>query len=437
MTNRQSDNRRKVALATLVGTTIEWYDFFIYGIAAALVFNEVFFPQYGASRGLLLSLATFGVSFVARPFGGLIAGQVGDRIGRKAVLVFTLMLMGVSSICIGLLPGYAQIGVAAPLLLVVLRFVQGLAVGGEWGGAAVMAVESAPEGRRGFWGAFPQMGGPLGLILANGVMLATNLMTEPAQFVQWGWRIPFLFSVLLLFVGMFIRMRIDDPTEAEVTSAAGSIWRPLLDVLREKKFVTTSLVFAQAGLNVAFYVFTVTSLTYLTKEVGVSRNVALSAVLLAAAADFLMQPVFGALSDRIGRRTVMIGGNLFLGLIAYPYFALTQTGIPWVIFFATILGLGIGHAATFGPLASLIAENYKTTSRYTGVSLANQIANLIWSAPTPFVAIYLIDKFGGATRPLTLLLVTGAVISIVGIIMLKAATAVRPDRAQLAVSANN
>lgn len=422
----ETGNRRRVALATLIGTTVEWYDFFIYGIAAALVFNEVFFPQFSAGKGLLLALATFGVSFVARPFGGLIAGQLGDRIGRKAVLISTMVLMGLSSLGIGLLPGYAHIGVAAPVLLVLLRFLQGLAVGGEWGGAAVMAVESAPDGQRGFWGSFPQMGGPLGLVLANGVMLLTGYFLGSAAFKEWGWRIPFLFSAALLVVGFFIRTRVEDTTEREVTSAPGSIWRPVADVFRTRKRVTLALVFVQAGLNVAFYIFSVAAITYLTKQVGVSRTTALTAIIVAATLNFMLQPVFGALSDNIGRRTVMIGGNLFLGIMAFVYFALTATASPGLIILATVLGLGIGHSATYGPLAPMIAERYATTSRYTGVSIANQVANLIWSAPTPFLAIYLAEAYPGTTLPLSLMLVAAAALSVFGVALLGAGPAALP-----------
>lgn len=416
---QQAANRRRVAFATLIGTTIEWYDFFIYGIAATLVFNEVFFPQFSAGRGLLLSLATFGVSFVARPFGGLAAGLLGDRVGRKTVLVATLMLMGISSIGIGLLPGYAKIGVAAPILLVVLRFLQGLAVGGEWGGAAVMAVESASESQRGLWGSFPQMGGPLGLVLANGVMLLMNYWIGAEAFAQWGWRIPFILSAALLVVGFFIRIGIEDPTEGEVKTARGGIWRPVADVFRTRKHVTFSLVLVQAGLNVGFYVFSVAAITYLTKEVGATRTIVLTAIIVAALVDFCLQPVFGALSDRLGRSTVMLFGNLFLGVMAYFYFLLASTGQPMMITVATVLGLGIGHAATYGPLASMIAENYETTSRYTGVSIANQLANLLWSAPTPFLAIYLTEAYPGTTLPLTMMLIVAVLLSIIGIFALR------------------
>jgi MFS transporter, MHS family, shikimate and dehydroshikimate transport protein len=427
---QQAGNRRKIALATLIGSTIEWYDFFIYGIAAALVFNEVFFPQFSAGRGLLLSFATFGVSFVARPFGGLIAGQLGDSIGRKTVLISTLVTMGLSSIGIGLLPGYARIGLAAPILLVFLRFLQGLAVGGEWGGSAVMAVESAPETRRGFWGSFPQMGGPLGLVLANGAMLLTNYWVGVAAFKEWGWRIPFLLSATLLIVGFFIRTRIEDLTEREVVKTGGSIWRPLADIVRTRKRVTISLVFAQAGLNVGFYVFSVAAITYLTTQVGVSRSTALTAIIVGAVVDFCLQPVFGALSDHIGRRTMMAAGNLFLGLMAYVYYQLAGTGEPGMIILATVLGLGIGHAATYGPLASMIAEQYETTSRYTGASVANQLANLLWSAPTPFLAVYLAEGYPATTLPLTLMLIVAVLFSLAGIIALGVDSAPPPGRTE-------
>lgn len=417
---QQASNRRKIALATLIGSTIEWYDFFIYGIAAALVFSEVFFPQFGAGRGLLLSLATFGVSFVARPLGGLVAGPLGDRIGRKIVLVLTLVMMGLSSVGIGLLPGYTQIGMAAPMLLVFLRFLQGLAVGGEWGGSAVMAVESAPETRRGFWGSFPQMGGPLGLVLANSAMLLTNDWVGAAAFKEWGWRIPFLLSATLLFVGFFIRTRIKDPAEAEVTRMGGSIWRPLADIFRFRKRITIALVCVQAGLNVGFYIFSVAAITYLTTHVGVSRSTALTAILFGAVVDFLLQPFFGALSDRIGRRAVAVAGNLFLGVMGFAYYRLTSAGDPALVMLATVLGLGIGHAATYGPLASMVAEQYETTSRNTGASVANQLANLLWSAPTPFLAVYLSATYPGSTLPLTLMLIVAVLFSLAGIIAMGA-----------------
>lgn len=420
-------NRRKIALATLVGTTIEWYDFFIYGIAAALVFNAVFFPQMDKSTGLLAALASFGVSFVARPFGGLIAGQFGDRIGRKAVLVFTLVLMGLSSFGIGMLPGYDRIGFVAPALLVALRFTQGLAVGGEWGGAAVMAVESAPADQRGFWGSFPQMGGPLGLILANSVMLLTNTLVGPGEFIAWAWRIPFLASAILLLIGVYIRSSIEDPANVEIAATTSdSVWRPVADVLRDRKAVTLALILTQAGLNIAFYIFSITALTYLTIEVGVSRNVALSAVMIGAAVNFTLQPAFGSLSDKIGRRAMMICGNAFLCVMAYVYYALASSGETAAVVLATILGLGIGHASTYAPLSSLLAEQYETTSRYTGVSIANQVANLIFSAPTPFVAIYLTQTFPHTTTPLSLLLLGAGLLSIIGVASIKATATMIP-----------
>jgi MFS transporter, MHS family, shikimate and dehydroshikimate transport protein len=337
-------------------------------------------------------------------------------------------MMGLSSIGIGLLPGYAQIGIAAPILLVLLRFLQGLAVGGEWGGSAVMAVESAPETSRGFWGSFPQMGGPLGLVLANGAMLLTNDWVGAAAFKEWGWRIPFLLSATLLIVGFFIRTRIEDPAERELTKTGGGIWRPLADIFRSRKRITLALVCVQAGLNVGFYIFSVAAITYLTTQVGVSRSTALAAIIVGAVVDFFLQPVFGALSDRIGRRTVMVAGNLFLGVMGFAYYRLTGTGNPAMVILATVLGLGIGHAATYGPLASMIAEQYETTSRYTGASVANQLANLLWSAPTPFLAVYLTVNYPGSTLPLTLMLMVAVVFSLAGIMALGTG-AVSPWRA--------
>jgi MFS family permease len=406
-------NQRRVAFATLVGTTIEFYDFFVFGTAAALVFGPVFFSPAPPAIALILSMATFGVSFVMRPIGGIIAGHLGDRHGRKVVLVWTLTIMGVSTAAIGLLPTYAVAGITAPLLLIFLRLVQGIAVGGEWGGAATMAIENAPEGRRGMWGALPQMGGPLGMVLANAVMLLVSAAAGPAAFLAWGWRIPFLGNIVLILIGFWVRSRIEDRTgDTLATNTAVRKSSPILDVLRNRLGVTLKLIGAQAGINIGFYVFSVVALSYLTANAGVSSTVALTAVLIGASVDVVLQPLYGRLSDSIGRKKLLIGGAIFTAVMIFPYYAMTSSGSPALIVLATVLLLGLGHSPQYAVLAALIAEQYDVSYRYSGSSISNQIGNLVWAAGTPVFAVYLLSLSHGQGWPLALLLIVGCAIAI-------------------------
>jgi MFS transporter, MHS family, shikimate and dehydroshikimate transport protein len=340
---------RQVAIASLVGTALEWYDYFLYGTAAALIFNELFFPEADPLMGTLLAFATFGVGFGTRPIGGLVFGHFGDKIGRKGMLVITLMIMGLATFAIGLMPTYDAIGVWAPILLVALRLIQGFGVGGEWGGAVLMAVEHAPTGRRGFYGSWPQMGVPAGLVLSTVVFAAFEQLPEQ-QFMAWGWRVPFLLSIVLVAVGLYIRLRLmESPAFREVEETHTEAPMPILDVLRTYPKNVILAMGARVGDNMLFYIFTVFVLTYVVEELGLSESLALVGVSIAAFLEFFAIPFFGWLSDRIGRRPVYIGGALFCILFAFPYFWLMNTEVRILVWLAIVLSLVIGHAAMYAP----------------------------------------------------------------------------------------
>lgn len=368
---------RKVAAASLVGTTIEWFDFFIYGTAAALVFNKVFFPSIDPALGTIAALGTFASGFVARPIGGALFAHFGDRVGRKPMLVYSLLLMGAATVCIGLLPGYATIGVLAPVLLVVLRFCQGLGVGGEWGGAALMAVENAPDHRRGFYGSWPQVGVPLGLVLGTGSFLVLDLTVSEAAFQSWGWRIPFLASALLILVGMWIRLTVAESpvfrAEAERREASRL---PVLEVLREHP----RIIFLAAGsflaTNATFYVSSVWLVSYATTELGYERSTILGANTLLSASDIPMILLLGLLSDRVGRRPLFLVGMAVLAIAAVPYFLLVGTG-NIVLFVLGGLVVQACRSAVYGPQSAYFAEQFPTHLRYSGASLAYQFASIL------------------------------------------------------------
>ena len=305
----QVSSIRQVAIASLVGTALEWYDYFLYGTAAALIFNQLFFPEADPLVGTLLAFATFGVGFGTRPIGGLVFGHFGDKMGRKGMLVITLMIMGLATCAIGLMPTYETIGIWAPIMLVVLRLVQGFGVGGEWGGAVLMAVEHAPTGRRGYYGSWPQMGVPAGLVLSTLVFAAFEQLPEE-QFLAWGWRIPFLLSIILVTVGLYVRLRLmESPAFREVEETHTEASMPILDVLRTYPKNVLLAMGARVGDNMLFYIFTVFVLTYVTEELGLPESLALIGVSIGAGLEFFAIPFFGALSDRIGRRPVYMGGR--------------------------------------------------------------------------------------------------------------------------------
>ena len=371
---------RRVAAASLVGTTIEWFDFFIYGTAAALVFNRVFFPGYEPELGTIAALGTFAAGFVARPIGGAVFAHYGDRVGRKPMLVYSLLLMGAATVGIGLLPGFATLGVLAPVLLVALRFAQGFGVGGEWGGAALMAVENAPDHRRGFYGSWPQVGVPLGLVLGTGSFLLLDVTMSDAAFLAWGWRLPFLASALLIAVGMWIRLTVAESPVFQADQERREASRlPVLDVLREHPRIILLAAGSFLATNATFYVGSVWLVSFATAELGYDRTDVLAANTLLSASDVPMILLLGLLSDRVGRRPLFLVGMAVLTVFAFPYFLLVGTG-SIVLFVLGGLVVQACRSAVYGPQSAYFAEQFPTHLRYSGASLAYQLASIAGGA---------------------------------------------------------
>ena len=385
---------RRAALASTVGTTIEWYDFFLYNTAAALVFPALFFPESSTYAGRLESFATYAVGFAARPVGAFLFGHWGDRIGRKATLIITLLMMGLATTCVGLLPGTDSIGKAAPLLLVLLRLLQGIAVGGEWSGSVLLSMEWGDQKRRGLMASLPQLGVAFGLILGTGFLYLMSAVLTDAQFQSWGWRIPFLFSLVLVAVGLYIRLRIlETPMFARRLREKSISRLPSVEVWKEhwKPIVLSAL--ARMSEQAPFYVITAFTLTYLTEEQGYTKTFALAGILSAAAVELVAVPVFGHLSDTIGRKRVYLTGAVLTGVYAFALFALLGSGVAALAFLALLIAL-VPHAMQYGPQASLIAESFPTSLRYAGAGLGYQLASVIAGGPAPLVATFLLEKTG-------------------------------------------
>ncbi len=386
----------KVGVASAIGATIEWYDFFLYGTAAGLIFNQLFFPPGNPTAGTLAAYATFAAGFVARPVGGFIFGHFGDRIGRKTMLVLTLLIMGVATFAIGLLPTYAQIGIWAPILLLALRILQGIGLGGEWGGAVLMAVEHAPEGRRGFYGSWPQIGVGAGLLLGTGAFSVLSIVLPEEAFLSWGWRAAFLVSGILVAVGMYIRLQImESPAFTEVKDTSSEARVPFVELLRtqpKEAFLSVGSRFAE---GVSFNVYGVFVISYITTQLELPMTTALLGVSLAAAIMCVLTPVYGALSDRVGRRPVFAVGAVLFGLFAIPSFLLFNTGQTLWIVLALVVAFGIIHPAMEGVLSSFWSELFDTRVRYTGVSFAYQFSGIFASGLTPLVATWLLAAGGG------------------------------------------
>ena len=412
-----SSETRRVVLAGFIGTTVEWYDFFLYGTASALVFNKLFFPTFDATTGTLMAFSTYAVGFFARPVGGLVFGHYGDKLGRKSMLVTTLMLMGVATFAMGLLPTYETLGVWAPILLVALRFIQGFGVGGEWGGAVLMAVERDEHGKRGFHASWVQAGVPVGLLLANAVFQIFSSLPE-ASFLSWGWRVPFLIGGALLGVGLFIRLKVmESPVfqraQAEATPPPAM---PIVTVLREHPGNVLVAMGARFAENAFFYIFTVLVLSYGTQQLGMSKVSLLNAVLIGSAVQLVAIPWFGALSDRVGRRPVYLGGAVFLMLFAMPFFWMLDTRSPLIVALAVVMGL-VGHSAMYGPQAAFFSELFSTRVRYSGASLGYQLASPLAGGLAPLIATKLLGWSGGAPWPVVVYLAIMSAITLVSVFL--------------------
>ncbi|MFC8411336.1 MFS transporter [Arthrobacter sp. NPDC057259] len=388
---------RRATVASVVGTTIEWYDFFLYGTAAALVFPQLFFPGQSAFAGVLAAFGTQFVGFVARPVGAAIFGHYGDRIGRKTTLMVTLFLMAFGTVLIGFLPTFQAIGVAAPILLTLLRIIQGIGVGGEWGGSVLLSMEWGHQQRRGFSASWPQIGVPLGLVLSTGVVRITSGITGTEGFASFGWRIPFIISILLIGVGLFVRMRVIESPEFEAIRKSNKVVRnPLIEVIKRqpKEILLSALV--RMSEQAPFYLFITFVITYAVKHLQLNSNSILDDTLIAAALGLVSVPLFGRLSDRFGRRRVYGVGIVLTALFAFPYFALLDTREPFIVGVAIVVSL-ILHDIQYGPQAALIAESFDADIRYTGAGLGYQLASVVAGGPAPLIAAALLAQYGNST----------------------------------------
>jgi metabolite-proton symporter len=391
-TKRRSMMVRAVA-ASAAGTTIEWYDFFLYGVAAALVFPQKFFPESDPFVGTLLAFSTYFVGFVARPFGAALFGHFGDRMGRKMTLVATLLLMGAATIGIGLTPSYEAIGIWGAVLLTFFRVIQGIGVGGEWGGAVLLAGEWTDPKRRGFTTSFAQFGAPAGMVLANGALAATSFATTAQVFLDWGWRIPFLLSAILVVLGLYIRSGVHETPVFAKLREQGRIERaPLVQVVRYhwRDIILTALV--RSGQQTPFYIFTTYVLTYATQQLRMDRSIVLGFVMIQAIVSCMVIPYLGHLSDRIGRRRITAIGCAVMMVFPFLYFGMLDTKVAWLVFIAILLGLPI-HDLQYGPQAALIAERFPDSLRYSGASLGYHLASITAGGPAPLVALYLYHTF--------------------------------------------
>jgi metabolite-proton symporter len=416
----ETSSLRQVIAASFIGTTIEWYDFFLYGTAAALVFNELFFPNAEPLIGTLSAFGTFAVGFAARPIGGIVFGHFGDRIGRKSMLVLSLLIMGVATFLIGLLPTYASIGVLAPVLLVLLRFAQGLGVGGEWGGAVLMSVEHAPKGRRGFFGSWPQMGVPAGLLLSTVVFAVMQSATTEEQFLAWGWRVPFLVSIVLVAVGLFIRLRImESPAFRAVKESNTEADKPIVDVVKSHPREVLVAMGMRVAENGTFYVLTVFVLAYGEDTLKLSKGTMLTGVIIAAALGLLTIPLWGRLSDRYGRRPLYMAGAVISLLWAFPFFGLVDTKEPILIWLAIVVGVNFGHDLMYGPQAAYFSELFGTRVRYSGASLGYQLASVFAGGFAPLIATALLAAGGGEPTLVAVYMAAMAAITIVATLFAK------------------
>ena len=405
---------RKVVMSALVGASLEWYDFFLYGLVAGIVFNKLYFPSGDITVSTMLAYATFAVGFLTRPLGGVIFGHFGDKLGRKSMLIITLMIMGVATFLIGLIPTYEQIGITAPLLLLLMRVMQGIGLGGEWGGAVLMAYEYAPKEKRGFYASLPQIGLAIGLCLASGVVALLSWSLTEAQFMSWGWRIAFLLSGVMVVVGMYIRLSVQETPEFTALkehNAESAI--PFLDMVRRYPGNVLKGMGARYIDGVFFNIFGVFSINYLTNTVKISRTDALLGVMISALVMIATIPYFGRLSDRIGRTKVFMWGSIITALSSFPAFWLMThaEGNITLIWISIVVPLGILYAAIYGPEAALFCDLFDTKVRYTGISFVYQFSGIFASGITPIIATALLKSGGGEPWQVCLYVVFAGAVS--------------------------
>lgn len=406
---------RRVLIASLVGSSIEWFDYFLYGTVAALVFNQLFFVNEDPTIGLMLAYATFALSFFIRPFGGIIFSHIGDKVGRKKTLVLTLSIMGLATFGMGLLPTYEMIGIWAPILLLILRLIQGLGIGGEWGGAMLLAVEYAPENKRGLYGSVPQMGVTIGMVMGTLALSIMTLLPEEA-FMTWGWRVPFILSALLVLFGLWIRKGIDETPSFKKVQESGDIPKlPIVETFKKHWKEVLIAIGAKFVETAPFYIFGTFIVSYATTQLGFSRTATLNTVMIATIITTILIPIMGSLSDRIGRKKLYVFGTVAMVLYAFPYFWLIHQGSVFLLVLATIIGLGIIWAPITAVLGTMFSEIFSAEVRYTGISLGYQIGAAVAGGTAPLVATFLLRQYDNSYVPVALYIIFTAIVSLIAI----------------------
>jgi MHS family shikimate/dehydroshikimate transporter-like MFS transporter len=410
--NKKSAHRL-AGISSMVGTTIEWYDFFIYGAAAALIFNKLFFPNLDPLMGVMAAFATYAVGFIGRPLGGIVFGHFGDKVGRKSMLLLTLVLMGIPTVLIGLLPTYESIGYWATFFLVILRFIQGMAMGGEWGGAVLMAVEHAPEGGKGFWGSLPQASAGGGLMLASIALGLVSLMPEQILF-SWGWRLPFLASIVLLAIGWYIRVKVpESPDFEKIKEKAEEIKVPALQVFKNHPKELVTIIIARAAENAWFYIASTFALAYTTTQLGIPRQNILFATICGGAMVMLMTPLCGHLSDKVGQRNMFMFGLILLALYCYPFFSMLNTKDPFLVWTAIVVAIGVVFPVMYAPQSQLFARQFPAEIRYSGISISVQFAGVLGGGLAPLIATKLLSIGQGSPHLISIYILSMAIVAII------------------------